>query len=82
MRLHDYIRQKRLLAVQRSLLRGAPSVKAVALENGFWHLGDFARAYWTLFGELPSQIRSRAARREAADLSSKHSAACDDCCAS
>ncbi|MBR0915397.1 AraC family transcriptional regulator [Bradyrhizobium japonicum] len=79
MGLHGYIRQKRLLAC---LLRGAPSVKAVALENGFWHLGGFARANRTLLGELPSQTRSRAARGEAADLISKHPAACDDCCAS
>jgi transcriptional regulator GlxA family with amidase domain len=26
---------------------------------GFWHMGQFAKDYRTLFGELPSQTRAR-----------------------
>ena len=31
------------------------SVKAAALGNGFWHLGDFSRGYRLAFGETPSR---------------------------
>lgn len=58
--LHRYLRLKRLSAVRRDLLAGDATVKAAAISNGFWHLGDFARAYKEAFGELPSETRERA----------------------
>ena len=58
-RLHRYLRLKRLSQVRCQLLTGSRSVKAVALANGFWHLGDFSRVYNEAFGELPSQTRAR-----------------------
>jgi AraC family ethanolamine operon transcriptional activator len=58
--LHRYLRLKRLSRVWCQLSTGAPSVKAAALDNGFWHLGDFSRVYTQAFGEMPSQTRARA----------------------
>ncbi len=55
MSLHRYLRLKRLWLVRQKLLAGEQSVKACALAHGFWHLGDFSRAYRELFAELPSQ---------------------------
>ncbi|MCK1453246.1 helix-turn-helix transcriptional regulator [Bradyrhizobium sp. 35] len=60
MSLHSYLRLKRLSNVRLQLSTGAVSVKAAALANGFWHLGDFSRVYRSAFGELPSQTRARA----------------------
>jgi AraC family ethanolamine operon transcriptional activator len=37
-------------------------VKQAAHSNGFTHLGDFARSYERLFGELPSETLARRAR--------------------
>lgn len=48
----------RLTGVRDELLRHAPSemlVRDAASRWGFWHLGQFARDYRQLFGELPSQ---------------------------
>ncbi|MGT2439253.1 helix-turn-helix domain-containing protein [Bradyrhizobium betae] len=55
MSLHQYLRLKRLWSTRIQLMTGGPgsSVKAAALGNGFWHLGDFARSYRTTFGEAP-----------------------------
>jgi AraC family ethanolamine operon transcriptional activator len=62
--LHQYLRLRRLWTVRRELLKGDPriQIKEVALNNGFWHLSDFASKYSLEFGELPSttQIRARA----------------------
>lgn len=69
MSLHTYLRLKRLSQVRLQLSTGALSVKAAALGNGFWHLGDFSRVYRRAFGELPSQTRARAKQREQSDLS-------------
>jgi AraC family transcriptional regulator, ethanolamine operon transcriptional activator len=38
---------------------GSTTVAAEALRWGFWHFGDFARAYSECFGELPSQTLAR-----------------------
>jgi transcriptional regulator GlxA family with amidase domain len=57
--LHRYLRLKRLWLVRQRLLAGHTSVKACALEYGFWHLGDFSKSYLTLFGETPSQTLAR-----------------------
>jgi len=48
------LRQARLDAVRRQLLRGGQSVSTVALAHGFDHLGRFAAQYRQRFGELPS----------------------------
>ena len=52
-----YINQLRLSRVRKSLIRGAPATKISDFANqyGFWHMGQFARDYRRLFGELPSK---------------------------
>jgi AraC-like DNA-binding protein len=53
-----YLKLRRLHQVRRSLYGvapGATSVKAAALENGFWDLGRFAVDYRAMFGESPSE---------------------------
>lgn len=59
---HEYGRLRRLWSVRRQLRAGAPglTVKASALANGFWHMGEFSRAYRDAFGELPSLTLTRA----------------------
>ena len=51
-----YLRVRALNATREQLLR-SPShpgvVTRVAIDNGFWHMGRFAVAYRTLFGERP-----------------------------
>lgn len=52
-----YLKRRRLMMVRRALRSGSPDsqlVKSVALGHGFWHLGNFAREYRDMFGELPS----------------------------
>jgi AraC-like DNA-binding protein len=60
--LHQYLRLRRLWTVRRELLKGDPrlQIKQVALNAGFWHLGDFASNYALEFGELPSATQIRA----------------------
>jgi AraC-like DNA-binding protein len=53
LRLHR-ARQALLAATQAST-----TVSAVALDWGFWHFGDFSRAYRECFGELPSDTLRR-----------------------
>ena len=54
-------RDLRLDLVRETLvLRGCCNVTAAALEFGFSHLGRFAQAYATRFGESPSETRRRA----------------------
>ncbi|TPQ40606.1 AraC family transcriptional regulator [Bradyrhizobium guangdongense] len=55
--LHHYLRLKRLWATRKLLLtaNAGLSVKAAALANGFWHMGDFAKSYKATFGEMPSE---------------------------
>jgi len=62
MSLHRYLRLKRLWLVRRRLLAGHTSVKACALEYGFWHLGDFSRSYRLHFGETPSHTLANGLR--------------------
>lgn len=61
-----YLRHQRLHEARRRLLGarqggGAPvgTVKSIALDLGFWHLGRFARYYRDFFGESPHQTRTR-----------------------
>ena len=41
-------------------LHGSKTVSAVAFDWGFWHFGEFSRAYKECFGELPSDTLRRA----------------------
>lgn len=53
-----YIKEARLMKVREELLRSSPdqtSVTDTAMRWGFFHLGDFSRYYFNLFGELPSK---------------------------
>jgi len=65
MSLHRYLRLRRLWAVRRLLLAGdrALQIKACALSNGFWHLGEFAALYAAQFGEAPSITLARSQQR-------------------
>jgi AraC family transcriptional regulator, ethanolamine operon transcriptional activator len=60
MSMHRYMRLRRLWNVRQQLVRGAAvqSIKAVALVNGFWHMGEFTSIYRELFGETPQQTLS------------------------
>lgn len=60
MSMHRYTRLRRLWNVRQHLVRGAPtqSIKAIALVNGFWHMGEFAALYREMFGETPQQTLS------------------------
>ncbi|QAU47703.1 helix-turn-helix domain-containing protein [Bradyrhizobium guangzhouense] len=62
--LHHYLRLKRLWSTRVQLMSGFSglSVKAAALGNGFWHLGDFSRGYRVAFGEMPSETLARSRR--------------------
>ncbi|MBR0832145.1 helix-turn-helix domain-containing protein [Bradyrhizobium manausense] len=59
--LHHYLRLKRMWAVRVQLMTGGSglTVKAAAIGNGFWHLGDFAMSYRRAFGETPSETLAR-----------------------
>jgi len=57
-----YLIRLRLHRVRQALLaatHGSTTVSAVALDWGFWHFGDFSRAYKDCFGELPSDTLRR-----------------------
>jgi transcriptional regulator GlxA family with amidase domain len=57
-----YLTRLRLHRVRASLLAAAPGstrVSTVALEWGFSHFGEFARAYKACFGERPSDTLRR-----------------------
>jgi AraC-like DNA-binding protein len=62
--LHHHLRLKRLWSTRIQLMTGSAglSVKAAALGNGFWHLGDFAKSYKMTFGETPSETLARGRR--------------------
>jgi AraC family ethanolamine operon transcriptional activator len=54
----EYIKVQRLQGVHRALKASDPnltSIVAIAHQWGFWHSGQFAKAYKTMFGELPSE---------------------------
>lgn len=59
--MHQYSRLRRLWSVRRQLRTGAAglTVKASALANGFWHMGEFSNVYRAAFGESPSETLSR-----------------------
>lgn len=55
-----FVTERRLVEAHRRLRSEdpVPSVKAVALDLGFHHLGRFAEAYRQLLGEVPSVTRA------------------------
>ncbi|WP_291616627.1 helix-turn-helix domain-containing protein [Bradyrhizobium sp.] len=55
--MHRYMRLRRLWNVRQLLVQGAAAegLKAIALANGFWHMGEFRTLYRDLFGETPQQ---------------------------
>jgi AraC-like DNA-binding protein len=64
-----YLTRLRLHRVRKALqmaTHGSTTVSAQALNWGFWHFGDFSRAYKNCFGELPSETL----RRKSAETSS------------
>ncbi len=59
----DYLVRVRLHRVRQALLAASQRTSTVsveALKCGFWHFGEFSRAYKDCFGELPSQTLRRA----------------------
>jgi transcriptional regulator GlxA family with amidase domain len=59
-----YLTRVRLHRVRKALqasTRSSTTISAEALDQGFWHLGEFARAYRNCFSELPSQTLRRTA---------------------
>jgi AraC-like DNA-binding protein len=57
-----YLTRLRLHRVRRALLagtQGSTTVSAEALNWGFWHFGEFSRAYKECFAELPSDTLRR-----------------------
>ena len=58
----SYLVRLRLHRVRQALLaatHGSTTVSAEALKWGFWHFGEFSRAYKKCFGELPSDTLRR-----------------------
>jgi AraC family ethanolamine operon transcriptional activator len=58
-----YLTRVRLHRVREALVegtQGSTTVSAEALKWGFWHFGEFSRAYKSCFGELPSDTLRRA----------------------
>jgi AraC family ethanolamine operon transcriptional activator len=57
MSMHRYTRLRRLWSVRQQLLQAdrPESIRAIALLNGFWQLGEFLSLYRELFGETPQQ---------------------------
>jgi transcriptional regulator GlxA family with amidase domain len=57
-----YLTRLRLHRVHQALLhasKGSTTVTTEALNWGFWHFGEFSRAYRECFGELPSDTLGR-----------------------
>jgi len=57
-----FLRRARLHRVRQALragTRGTTTVSAEALKWGFWHFGDFSKAYKDCFGESPSDTLRR-----------------------
>jgi len=67
-----YLTRLRLHRVRKALRMetcGSTTVSDLALRWGFWHFGDFSRAYKDCFGELPSE----SLRRKPAETSIRRS---------
>jgi AraC family ethanolamine operon transcriptional activator len=58
----NYLLRLRLHKVRQALLDATPESTTVSIEAlnwGFWHFGEFSRAYKACFGELPSDTLRR-----------------------
>jgi len=58
----DYLVRLRLHRVRQALLEASQRTSTVSVEAlkwGFWHFGEFSRAYKDCFGELPSETLRR-----------------------
>jgi AraC family ethanolamine operon transcriptional activator len=53
----SYLKRQRLSAVRSELSASPPETLVADVANpwGFWHMGEFAKDYKALFGELPSE---------------------------
>ena len=63
-----FIRHQRLHGVRRALLATSAepgTVKKLALEWGFWHMGHFSQNYRQLFGESPTATLGRGGKSAA-----------------
>ncbi|WP_444839125.1 helix-turn-helix domain-containing protein [Bradyrhizobium sp.] len=62
---HRYVRLRRLWSVRQQLAIGSSTavIKAIALANGFWHMGEFGSLYRNTFGETPQQTLAAARGR-------------------
>jgi len=57
-----YLSRLRLHRVRKALTRASrqsTTITTAALHWGFWHVGDFSKAYKECFGELPSETLAR-----------------------
>lgn len=56
-----YLNRLRLGRVKSELLKAGPEAGVAEIANawGFWHMGQFARDYRFMFGELPSETLGR-----------------------
>lgn len=64
----QYLKLLRLNQVRRDLkgpLADALTVKEIAQQRGFWHMGHFTAGYRELFGETPLQTRGQRPREPA-----------------
>ena len=66
MSMHRYTRLRRLWSVRQQLVQACQqdSVKAIALVNGFWHMGEFISLYREVFGETPQQTLSASSKQQ------------------
>lgn len=62
MSMHRYVRLRRLWNVRQQLVQGSSTavIRAIALANGFWHMGEFGSLYRTTFGETPQETLAAA----------------------
>lgn len=68
-----YLQRSRLAGVRAELLTGSVDTVIADVANnwGFWHMGQFARDYRVLFGELPSGTLQRSLQRSAVGRTKK-----------
>ncbi|MBR0851615.1 AraC family transcriptional regulator [Bradyrhizobium diazoefficiens] len=61
MSLRKFMALRRLWSVHAALMRAGPRglVKTIAIDHGFWHLGNFSQTYRAFFGESPSDTLAR-----------------------
>lgn len=55
-----YARRIRMAQARRTLIENGASIKEIAFDSGYSHVGNFTRAYVREFGENPSATREKA----------------------